>query len=581
MLSSTLMASATMISIFIFIEVVIFQSNTSVFLWTWFNIGSLCSLLILQFDYIVSSMLILICFISFFVHVFSTSYMSEDPHLPRFMSYLSLFTFFMIILITGDGLVQLFIGWEGVGLCSYLLINFWYTRIQANKAAIKAMIINKVGDLGLLLGIMLTWINMGTLNYSGIFSCSHYLSGLGINFGWITFLLLIGVIGKSAQIGLHMWLPDAMEGPTPVSALIHAATMVTAGVFLIIKMSPLFDQTPSTLIIIVLIGSLTAFFASTIGLTQNDLKKVVAYSTCSQLGYMVMICGFSQYNSGLFHLINHGFFKALLFLSAGSIIHALNDEQDFRRGGSMKVSTPFSHICIVIGSLSLMGLPFLTGFYSKDLILELIYSSHYLSFALWLGLLAAFMTALYSFRLIYFTLLNKPQGSRMIFQNSREGFWNLLLPLLVLSFFSLTIGYFLQLTILPDEEPVIILNTCKILPVILSLMGACISIILSYMMIRWWKLGLNQTIIKLYSFSNNSWYFDNIINYYVVKPVLNLSFSIFYKLIDNQILEFIGPLKTSNQMLANSGFLSRYHSGKISTYILFLIVFVLCIVNKI
>lgn len=244
------------------------------------------------------------------------------------------------------------------------------------------MVVNKIGDIGVLLGIILIWVHVGSLDYSTIFSFSFFLDRGQTPMDLISFLLLIGVIGKSAQIGLHTWLPDAMEGPTPVSALIHAATMVTAGVFLIIRMSPFFELTPTILLLIIFIGSVTAFFASTVGLSQNDLKKVIAYSTCSQLGYMVMICGFSQYNSGLFHLINHGFFKALLFLSAGSIIHALTDEQDFRKIGGINTITPFSYICIIVGSLSLMGLPFLTGFYSKDLIIELIYGEHFFTFAL-------------------------------------------------------------------------------------------------------------------------------------------------------------------------------------------------------
>jgi len=323
------------------------------------------------------------------------------------------------------------------------------------------------------------------LDYNSIFSLSFIGLGNENLLNLSAFLLLIGVMGKSAQIGLHTWLPDAMEGPTPVSALIHAATMVTAGVFLIIRMSPFFEQTPFILLVIIFLGSLTAFFTSTIGLTQNDLKKVIAYSTCSQLGYMVMVCGFSQYNSGLFHLVNHGFFKALLFLSAGSVIHALMDEQDLRKMGSLRFITPLSYACIFIGSISLMGLPFLTGFYSKDLILELVYGEHYFSYALWLGLLAASLTAFYSFRLMFFSFFNKPQGSIRSFNHAHEGSFNLWSPLLVLLVGSIIIGFVLQFTILKDELPIMIPNFNKFMPLILSLSGASLSLFLGYRLLSW------------------------------------------------------------------------------------------------
>ena len=568
------------ISINCFIEVILFKSNLNISLWSWFDLGTLYNPLNLQFDQVVTSMLILVSGISFFVHLFSSSYMDGDPHLPRFMSYLSLFTFFMIILVTSNNLVQLFIGWEGVGLCSYLLIGFWYTRIQANKAAIKAMIMNKVGDIGLLLAMVLIWIEIGSLDYNTIFSYSFFISQDNLCLNWISLLLLIGVIGKSAQIGLHTWLPDAMEGPTPVSALIHAATMVTAGVFLIIRMSPFFEQTPTILILVVLFGSITAFFTSTIGLTQNDLKKVIAYSTCSQLGYMVMICGFSQYNTGLFHLINHGFFKALLFLSAGSVIHALSDEQDFRKMGGMNNITPLTYSCIVIGSLSLMGLPFLTGFYSKDLIIELIYGEHYLRFALWLGVLSAFLTAFYSFRLANFTFFNGIQGNINDFKKSHEGSLNLRTPLIVLLIFSVLIGFTLQFCILKDELPIIITNISKFSPLIVSLSGSSLSILFGFLIIRWWKIWMSQINIKIYSFTNNAWYFDSVFHNYISKPIFNLGLFISYKLIDNQLLEFLGPTNVYNKFSVSSNSVSYYHIGKLSSYLLVFIVFVFFSISK-
>jgi len=577
--SSFLLFLSSLISLFIFLEVNIYKSNSTIYLWDWFNIGILNNSFTLTFDSIVSSMLILVTTVSFLVHVFSTSYMDGDPHLPRFMSYLSLFTFFMIVLVTASNLVQLFIGWEGVGLCSYLLISFWYTRIQANKSAIKAMIINKIGDIGLLLGIIMIWIFAGSLNYNTIFSISLNLCNKTL-IELMSILLLIGVIGKSAQIGLHTWLPDAMEGPTPVSALIHAATMVTAGVFLIIRMSPFFENASSVLLIIVLLGSLTAFFSSSIGLAQNDLKKVVAYSTCSQLGYMVMICGFSYYNLGLFHLINHGFFKALLFLSSGSIIHALTDEQDLRKMGNMKIVTPFSYICILIGSISLMGLPFLTGFYSKDLILELIYGEYYLSYALWLGLIAASATAFYSFRLIYYTFLGHNQNSIEIFNKSHEGEWNLTLPLILLLICSIVIGYFLQVNLLGDEIPVMITNNYKFLPLWVSLIGATLSILMGFYVIKWYKYSLNSFMIKVYSFLNGAWYFDFIYNNYITRLLIKFGFNTTYKLIDNQLLEYLGPTKSFNQLTKITNILSLLHVGRVSLYIMIFVLFVSCFAFK-
>lgn len=561
-------------SLLIFKNVFVEMNTSFIFITSWFNIGLLNVSYGLQVDSIVSGMLILVTGVSTLVHLYSTSYMDGDPHLRRFMSYLSLFTFFMLILITSSNLVQLFIGWEGVGLCSYLLINFWFTRIQANKAGIKAMVINKVGDIGVLLSLSLIWGICGTLDYNSLTS----LFSLGLVqedlMNWCSFLLFIGVIGKSAQIGLHMWLPDAMEGPTPVSALIHAATMVTAGVFLIIRISPLFEQTPTILIIVVLMGSLTAFFTSTIGLAQNDLKKVIAYSTCSQLGYMVMICGFSHYNSSLFHLINHGFFKALLFLSAGSIIHAVANEQDFRKMGALRFILPLSFTCIIIGSASLMGLPFLTGFYSKDLILELIYGEFYLSFALWLGLIAASLTAFYSFRLVYFTFLEFNQSSFKGFKKAHEGAWNLITPLLVLVILSILGGYFLEYFLIKDVFPVMLPDINKSLPLFLSLGAASLALLWGWKMHTIWQpLTIKLTMI-INSLLCGAWYFDVFSNKMFVQPTLRLGFFTTYKLIDNQFLEEFGPTKMLNVLSSGSSFLSRIHLGRMSLYSFLLVLFI-------
>ena len=566
-------------SLIIFNDIIVKNLNITINLFGWFDLGLLSNNFGFQFDGVVSSMLILVTCVSFLVHLFSTSYMDGDPHLPRFMSYLSLFTFFMVMLVTSNNLIQLFIGWEGVGLCSYLLINFWYTRIQANKAAIKAMVVNKVGDIGLLLGIIFLWKTSGLTFYFNLFPLydSIYLEQL---LNWVNLLLLIGVIGKSAQIGLHMWLPDAMEGPTPVSALIHAATMVTAGVFLIIRVSPLFENTPLILLIIVLVGSITAFFSATIGLSQSDLKKVIAYSTCSQLGYMVMICGFSYYSSGLFHLVNHGFFKALLFLSAGSIIHAVIDEQDMRKMGNLRDYTPLSYVCVFIGSISLMGLPFLTGFYSKDLLLELIYGEHYLSFALWLGLSAAFVTAFYSFRLLYFSFITSPQFNIKLLPHVHEGQWNLSTPLIVLMIFSIIIGFSLQNFIMIDLNPIMIPSLNKFYPFILSISASILSIILGYLIMIWWKNIFRDFIFKVYSFITKTWYFDNVINWYISNPFMNYGFRFSYKLIDNQLLEVLGPYSIMNEASKSSSITSNYHLGKIASYTFWFTIFIMFFIFK-
>jgi NADH-ubiquinone oxidoreductase chain 5 len=403
-------------------------------------------------DNLTVSMLLVVNVVSALVHLYSTDYMSHDPHLPRFMSYLSLFTFFMLILVTGDNFVILFLGWEGVGLCSYLLISFWYTRIQANKAAIKALVVNRVADFALTIGMVSIFFVFKSLDFHVVFPLApFFINSTFVFFNYdlpvltvICSLLFIGAMGKSAQIGLHTWLPDAMEGPTPVSALIHAATMVTAGVFLIIKCSPLFEYVPTVLSVITFVGATTAFFSATVGLVQNDIKKVIAYSTCSQLGYMVFACGLSNYHVSLFHLSNHAFFKALLFLSAGAIIHSLSNEQDMRKFGSLAALLPFTSVMLLIGSLSLMGFPFLTGFYSKDLILELALTKYTIegSFSYCLGLITAFFTSFYSFRVFYLTFIYKNNSFRAVIYHVHELPLKMAISLMILSLGSIFLGYF-------------------------------------------------------------------------------------------------------------------------------------------
>lgn len=407
------------------------------------------------FDGITSVMLCVVLTVSALVHLYSVEYMKGDPHLSRFMSFLSLFTFFMLLLVTSANYIQLFLGWEGVGLCSYLLISFWFTRLQANKAAIKAIIVNKIGDFGIICFLMSIYYYTHSFDFSVIFPLIPFLINLQFNFTFLFFdfsinyisflalMLFLGAIGKSAQLFLHTWLPDAMEGPTPVSALIHAATMVTAGVFVIIRSSIIFEYSGFVLSIVTIVGGCTALFAASIGMLQYDLKKVIAYSTCSQLGYMIFACGLSAYNVSLFHLSNHAFFKALLFLSAGSIIHALASEQDMRRMGGLIHLLPFSYTMFIIGSLALAGFPFLSGFYSKDVILEIAASRFTISgnFVFWLGSLSAFLTAYYSFRLIYLTFFSITNSKRSILVNSHDAPLLMAIPLVILAFGSIFFGY--------------------------------------------------------------------------------------------------------------------------------------------
>ncbi len=443
------------ISVLIFFEISVCYSLIHVTVLPWIYSDLVQVDWAFLFDALTATMLVVINSISFLVHLYSIGYLEEDPHRPRFMAYLSIFTFFMLILVTADNIVQMFVGWEGVGIASYLLINFWFTRLSANQAALKALITNRVGDFGLSLAILISFFIFGSMNYLTIFSTaplfeSYMFTVFNLKVSYFSlfgFFLLLGAVGKSAQLGLHVWLPDAMEGPTPVSALIHAATMVTAGVFLIIRFSPVLEFSTFTLFLLTVFGSLTAFFASLTGTFQNDLKKIIAYSTCSQLGYMVFACGLSHYNVSLFHLANHAFFKALLFLAAGSVIHAIADEQDLRRMGSFLSTLPLTYVAILIGSLALTGFPFLTGFYSKDLILEItqVYRLknvvYFGSLACVLGNLAVFLTAFYSFRLLFFCFLNSPNTNRQIFKGMAESpFW-ITFPLIFLVVCSIFVGY--------------------------------------------------------------------------------------------------------------------------------------------
>ena len=569
------------ISIFSFYEVAINGSPVYIKLMTWMNSELLNVDWGFLFDSLTVTMCCIVTFVSSLVHLYSTEYMSHDPHLPRFMSYLSLFTFFMLILVTADNYVQMFVGWEGVGLCSYLLINFWFTRIQANKAAIKAMVLNRIGDFGLVLGILTIFVKYRSIDYATVFALTPLLVDskfifLNTEFGLIDiigFLLLIGAIGKSAQLGLHTWLPDAMEGPTPVSALIHAATMVTAGVFLIARSSPIYEYTPTVLKYITILGAMTAFFAATVGLLQNDLKRVIAYSTCSQLGYMVFACGLSNYSVGVFHLSNHAFFKALLFLGAGSIIHAVADEQDMRKMGGLKNLVPFTYSMMVIGSLALIGFPFLTGFYSKDVILEVAYGKYSTEghFSYILGTIGAFLTAFYSTRLLYLTFLSSPNGYKSVICKAYDSSYQICISLGMLSIPSVLIGFYSKdmiiglgtdfwgnsIFVLPKNMNMIdaefIDHSFKVLPVILSLLGATSSFIFyTFFSSFLFKFKISFLGKKIYNFLNKKWFFDKVYNEYIGQFFFKFGYNISYKIIDRGIFEIFGPMGLSSSILKSS-----------------------------
>ena len=605
-LTSTCISICVIVSCCIFYETVLNSSPTYIKLWRWFDSDLLITYYGFQFDSITSIMLIVITSVSALVHIYSIGYMSGDPHIPRFMSYLSLFTFLMIVLVTSDNFVQLFVGWEGVGLCSYLLINFWLTRIKANKAAMKAMIINRVGDIGLVLAMIKIFDEFGVLEFSAIYSImSLSTSNLYVNKESVTIiglLIFLGAVGKSAQLGLHTWLPDAMEGPTPVSALIHAATMVTAGVFLIIRSGPIFEGSPLVLTVVTVLGALTAFFAATTGVVQNDLKKVIAYSTCSQLGYMVMVCGLSNYSTSLFHLMNHAFFKALLFLSAGSVIHAVRDEQDMRKMGGLIKWVPLTYVMTLIGSLSLMGFPYLTGFYSKDLILELTYEKYYIAFAYWLGSFSALLTAFYSIRLIYLTFITNTNSKKEIYIGAHEPSFNILSPLLLLAFGSIFVGYLGKEVVLSNVIPPIVSNYVKVVPLILSMLGVFLAIVvyeqfeglpkLWYFPINYkkiiyqnvknktflmkdgeWRRSVINMYHMVYTFFNSAWQFNYVINHFIVSNIWKFGHLVTYRIIDRGILEVIGPKGISRILIKLTQNISNFQSGMVFNYALIMIVF--------
>ena len=599
----------------VFSLIIIYNSITNeyeyfIYISKWISSGLFNCNWCFLFDSLTMIMLIVITSISTLVHLYSSQYMANDPHLSRFMSYLSLFTFFMIILITGDNFMQMFVGWEGVGFCSYLLINFWFTRLQANKAAIKAMLINRISDLILLLGVLTIFYNIRTIEYFSTFAaisivkdfyfifCNYILSIIDV----ACILIFIGAMGKSAQIFLHLWLPDAMEGPTPVSALIHAATMVTAGVYLIARCSPMFEYSMFSLKVITVIGASTAFFASTVGLVQNDFKKIVAYSTCSQLGYMFFACGLSNYPLAIFHLSNHAYFKALLFLCSGAVIHAMGDEQDIRKMGGLRRILPFTYIMFLIGSLSLMGFPFLTGFYSKDLILEVAFASFSETghFAYWLGTIGAFFTAFYSTRLLFFAFLSETNAYKNIIKNAHDVPLEMGIPLGLLAFGSIFIGYISKdmfvglgsnfwnnsIYINPFHNQMIdaefLPTFFKILPVILSFLGLFGAFYLYFFKFKFlYNLKISKYGLYFYNFLNRKWYFDKIYYEFINQYILQIGYNFTYKMVDKGLIEICGPYGLTTMFSFLSQRIILLQTGYIYHYSLLILIATIFLINLI
>ena len=582
LLSSILMTIA-------FYEVGLCESPVNIHLGSWLDSEILSISWEFYFDQLTVSLGLAVLFCSTLIHIYSIDYLSSDPHNQRFFSYLSAFTGGMLILITGGNFFVMFVGWESIGVVSYLLINYYFTRIQANKAAMLAFIMNRSGDMLMSIGFFAIFAVFGSLNYSSIFTLVPYMNETSISI--IALLLLGGALAKSANIPLHSWLPGSMEAPTPVSALLHAATLVTAGIYLLLRCSPILEYTPTVLLIITLIGATTAFFAGTCGLLQNDLKRIIAFSTISQLGYMMMSIGLSQYNVALMHTVNHAFFKALLFLGAGAVIHSFADQQDVRRMGGLIKFLPFTYSVMLVGSLSLLATPFLTGFYSKDLILELAFGQYSFSgmYAFTLGTITAGITAFYSFRLISLVFLTVPNGQKESYLNSHESNIYVIIPLLILALFSIFFGYVFSdlfvgvgsdffansLFIHPNNISIIeaefSLNPLiKLLPAILSLTGATLAIFMyHYTPELLINLTNNNLGKKIYSFLNGKYYFDVIYNYFVVEKGLQLGYKI-SKEIDRGIIELLGPYGLANAFTNTGKNIAKLDTGVITTYALYI-----------
>lgn len=609
-IACAVMLAAAFASVMLFQKVILGNAPYTTTLANWLTSGDFSVSWALRVDQLSVVMMCVVNIVSTCVHIYSVGYMSHDEARARFMSYLNLFTFAMLMLVTADNLLQLFFGWEGVGVASYLLIGFWNHKPSANAAAQKAFIVNRVGDFGLALGTMATFAVFGSIDFTTIFdqAASHAdttINFLGSEYHAMTvvcLLLFMGAMGKSAQLGLHTWLPDAMEGPTPVSALIHAATMVTAGVFLVARMSPIFEYAPDALMVVALVGAATAFVAATIGMTQFDIKRVIAYSTMSQLGYMFFALGVSAYGAAIFHLMTHAFFKALLFLGAGSVIHAMSDEQDMRNMGGIWKKIPVTYAMMWIGGLALAGIPFFAGYYSKDIILESAYADHtwFGDFAFWAGIAAAFMTAFYNWRLIIITFHGKPRADHHTMEHVHESPPVMLVPLLVLAVGAVFAGYIFHggfvgsghsvlmdcanaechdtwnrhdfwgkaLFVMPENDTLEaahhVPEWVKKLPLVMGGGGIALAFII-YMFFAGSSAAIVRIVKPLHLLFFNKWYFDEIYHALFVKPAHWLG-RVFWKRGDQGLIDRFGPDGGAYSSKIAAMLFSRFQSGFIYHY---------------
>ena len=588
-ITSLFVSISAILSIIIFWNGIKENNYNNYVIFEWISSGDFVANWSINIDPLSSVMLVVVTFVSALVHIYSVGYMSHDPHKPRFMSYLSLFTFSMLALVVSDNFLQLFFGWEGVGLCSYLLIGFWYKKETANNAAIKAFVVNRIGDFGLAIGIFLIFFYFGTINFDEVFQLApEFVDKKIFIFGneayLITFIclfLFIGAMGKSAQFLLHTWLPDAMEGPTPVSALIHAATMVTAGVFLVVRCSPLFEYSQTALNVVTIVGMITAIFAASVALVQNDIKKIIAYSTCSQLGYMFFAAGVGAYHVAIFHLFTHAFFKALLFLGSGSVIHAFKDEQDIRNMGGVRKQLPYTYIFMLIGTLALTGFPFLSGFYSKDAIIEFSYLKNSLlgNYASFIGIFTAFLTAIYSWRLFFKTFHGTYNNKNIPINETHESPMIMLIPLFLLGIGALLAGFIFKEIFIGHhsnefwQDSIFFLNEIKHdhIPLWLLLITPILVIfaipVSFYFFITNTKIleEFKKTNLPLYNFLLNKWYIDELYESIFVKPLKKIG-SFFWKTGDQGIIDKFGPDGISKLVKMVSNKASQFQTGYIFDY---------------
>ena len=586
--TTSILFLCTLFSWIIFIQFINNKETEIIFILNWITSGNFIVDWSIRLDTLTAVMFIVVTTVSACVHLYSIGYMEEDPSKIRFMGYLSLFTFFMLVLVSSNNLLQMFFGWEGVGLASYLLIGFWHHKDSANKAAIKAFVVNRVGDFGYAIGIAGIFYIFGPISFDRLFSqvdqfSEHQIQFLSFSFptlDFLCFLLFIGAMGKSAQLGLHTWLPDAMEGPTPVSALIHAATMVTAGVFLVARMSPLYEFATFTNLFITFIGAATAIFAASIALTQNDIKRVIAYSTCSQLGYMFFAAGVGAYNASIFHLTTHAFFKALLFLSAGSVIHAMHHEQDMRKMGGLFKKIPFTATMMWIGSLAIIGFPYLSGYYSKESILEnAFYASNGIAyFAYLVGILTALLTAFYSWRLLFLTFHGENRSNNKTYDHAHESPLVMTVPLFILAIGSIFSGIFFADYFIGyykkefwDNAILLTESSHKYLPLTQSLISKSAVAIGILVCVLIYSNNLNRAknlsynLDPLYSLSKNKWYVDELYHKVFVLTFFKLA-NFFWKKGDEKTIDGLGPNGVSWIISKSSSYVSLFQSGYLFHY---------------